>query len=262
MKEMASPTPAAPVSGRAGASAEAIVILGGFMSSSALYNTMRVTLVRLTGRPVYVVEARSADWIPSMVPAGWLYLLRKLDNTVRTAAKHSTSGRVTLIGHSAGGVLGRLYLSPEPFLGQRFQGLARVSQLITLGSPHYNRRRWIHGGMMARWVDDRVPGACFAPQVQYCSVAGKLVRGDRQGSLRQRHAHSFYDQIEGRGDAWGDGLVPVASALLAGSQQIVLEGVGHFAGFGNPWYGTAESVAAWWQACQPEGERPGTLASG
>jgi pimeloyl-ACP methyl ester carboxylesterase len=259
---MAAQTPAEPESGRRGASPEAIVILGGFMSLSAWYSAMRLALVQLTGQTVCVVATRSAHWIPSMVPAGWLYLLRKLDSTVRTAAKHTTSGRVTLIGHSAGGVLGRLYLSPKPFLGQEYRGLTRVSRLITLGSPHYNQRRWIHGGMMARWVDKRVPGACFAPQVQYCSVAGKLIRGDRQGSLRERHAYRFYDQIGGVGDAWGDGLVPIASALLAGSQQITLEGVGHFVGFGNPWYGTKESIAVWWQACQAVYDRPGASPPG
>ena len=235
--------------GQSGRSAEPIVLLGGFMSMSSLYGAMRSALARLTGQPVYVVETRGIDWIPSLLPAGWLHVLRKLDSTVRQAAKLTTSGRVTLIGHSAGGVLGRLYLSPEPFLGQAFGGLEWVGRLITLGSPHRNQRRWLHGGMMARWVEDRVPGACFTPQVQYCSVAGKLVRGDSQGSLRERHAYNFYEQIGGEGNAWGDGLVPVASALLAGSDQITLEGVGHFAGFGGPWYGTEEAIMAWWQAC-------------
>lgn len=235
--------------GQPGRSAEAIVILGGFMSMSTVYNTMRSALVRLTGQPVYVVETRGIDWIPSLLPAGWLHVLHKLDRTVRRAAGLAASRRVTLIGHSAGGVLGRLYLSPEPFLGQVFGGLERVGRLITLGSPHYNECRWLHGGMMARWVEDRVPAAHFAPRVQYCSVAGKLVRGDSHGSLRERQAYGFYGRIGGEGDAWGDGLVPVASASLAGSQQIILEGVGHFAGFGGPWYGTEETIAAWWQVC-------------
>ena len=235
--------------GQPARSAEAIVILGGFMSMSSLYGTLRLALAQLTGQPVYVVETRGMDWMPSLLPAGWLYVLRKLDRTVRRASKLTESGRVNLIGHSEGGVLGRLYLSPEPFLGQVFGGLEWVGRLITLGSPHHNERRWLHGGMMARWVEDRVPGACFSPQVQYCSVAGKLVRGDSQGSLRERHVYSFYEQIGGDGNAWGDGLVPVASALLAGSHQITLEGVGHFAGFGGPWYGTEETIANWWQAC-------------
>ena len=232
-----------------GRSADAIVILGGFMSMSSLYGTLRSALAQLTGQPVYVVETRGMDWMPSLLPPGWLYVLRKLDRTVRRAARLTTSGRVTLIGHSAGGVLGRLYLSPEPFLGHVFGGLERVGRLITLGSPHHNERRWLHGGMMARWVEDRVPGSYFAPRVQYCSVAGRLVRGDRHGSLRERHVYSFYDQIGGDGNAWGDGLVPVASALLAGSHQITLEGVGHFAGFGGPWYETEETIADWWQVC-------------
>ena len=240
---------------------EAIVIMGGFMSMSTLYNTMRSALIRLSGKPVYIVDTHSADWIPSVVPAGWLVLLRILDDTVRRATRRTVSGRVTLIGHSAGGVLGRLYLSPEPFLGQVFRGLDYVGRLITLGSPHYNQRRWIHGGMMARWVDDRVPGTCFAPQVHYCSVAGKLVRGNRQASTRERHAHRFYNQIGGEGDVWGDGLVPVASALLSGSEQVILEGVSHFSGFGGPWYGAEETILSWWEACGPGDDGHSTSAS-
>ena len=262
MKEMAAPMTEEPLSGRPGAGTEAIVILGGFMSMSALYSNMRMALVQLTGQPVYVVETCSAEWLAGIVPAGWLHVLRRLDRTVRMAERQTASGRITLIGHSAGGVLGRLYLSPSRFLGQGHRGLASVGRLITLGSPHYNRRHWIHGGMMARWVNDRVPGACFAPDVQYCSVAGKMVRGERHGSLRERHAFRFYDQIGGTGKAWGDGLVPVASALLAGSQHIVLEGVGHFAFSGSCWYGSKESIAAWWPACQSESRRRSASRSG
>ena len=259
---MATPSPAAPQGVRPDLDTDAIVILGGFMSSSALYDSMRSALARFSGQPVFVVDTRSADWIPSVVPAGWLVLLRMLDDTVRRAMRRTTSRRVTLIGHSAGGVLGRLYLSPEPFLGQVFRGLDYVGRLITLGSPHYNQRRWIHGGMMARWVNDRAPGASFAPQVQYCSVAGKLVRGKRQGSLRERHAHRFYEQIEGEGSVWGDGLVPVASALLSGSQQVILEGVSHFSGFGGPWYGAEETIPSWWEACGPGDDGHNISASG
>jgi len=48
------------------------------------------------------------------------------------------------------------------------------------------------------------------------------------------------------GDVWGDGLIPVRSALLEGSRQIELDGVGHFVGFGGSWYGVPEVIARWW----------------
>lgn len=40
----------------------------------------------------------------------------------------------------------------------------------------------------------------------------------------------------------GDGLVPVASALLDGSTPVVLEGVAHGGACGPRWYGTPDVV--------------------
>ena len=157
-----------------------IVILGGFLSFSLLYVEMRDVLAQITGQPVWIVDTQSLDWLPSIVPPGWVHLLRKLDHTVRQAASRSTTVKITLIGHSAGWVLARLYLSPRPFLGHAFRGLDYIDHLITLGSPHYNQRLSVHGGRMSRWIEKRYPGAFFAPCVEYTAVAGKLVRGDRQ----------------------------------------------------------------------------------
>ena len=227
-------------------SRQPIVILGGFLSFSMLYVEMAGVLTQISEQPVHVVEIQSLDWIPSIVPLGWAGLLRKLDHTVHQAVGQSATGKVTLVGHSAGGVLGRIYLSPKPFLGHTYCGLEFIDHLITLGSPHYNQRRSLHGGRMSRWVEKRYPGAFFAPRVKYTSVAGKLLRGDRQGALRERHAYIFYEEIIGAGDIWGDGLVPVSSALLRGSQQIILDGVSHFTGFGGPWYGSVEVIPRWW----------------
>ena len=222
-----------------------IVLMGGFASYDALYAGLRDTLVEITGQPVWVVKMQSLDWLPAVVPAGWLYLLDKLAHTVRRAAQGSETGKVTLVGHSAGGVLARLYLSPRPFLGRTYNGLEVVDRLITLGSPHDNRHP-VHGGWMSRWIERRYPGAYFAGQVHYVSVAGRLIRGKRDGSLRERNAYRMYRGIAGQGDIWGDGLIPVRSALLEGSQQIVLDGVSHFTGFGGPWYGAEDVVPRWW----------------
>jgi triacylglycerol esterase/lipase EstA (alpha/beta hydrolase family) len=222
-----------------------IVLFGGFASPSAIYASFARTLTVVTGQPVHVVKAQTYDWIPSIAPMGWVLLLNKLHKSVRKAtAAHGC--KVTLIGHSAGGVLARLYLGPEPFFGRCYRGIDCVDRLITLGSPHYNRERRLHGGIMSRWIEQRYPGACFSDRVQYVSIAGRLTRGNREGTPREQHAFRFYQKLVGNGEAWGDGLIPVESALLNGSHHIVLEGVGHFAGFGGPWYGSPETVKLWW----------------
>jgi pimeloyl-ACP methyl ester carboxylesterase len=221
-----------------------IVIIGGFLSQAKLYARMRDWLAQCTEQPVWVVEAGTLDWLLSVRAEGWAHLLDELERAVHQAVDSSVTGRITLVGHSAGGVMARLFLSPTPFLGKSYCGLKSVAQLITLGSPHYN----LQGSRMRRWVERQYPGSFFT-SVRYTSVAGKVIRGSRYGSVRERWAYACYRRLCGNGNVWGDGLVPLSSQLLSGSQQIVLEGVSHFTGFGGPWYGSAQIIARWWQAC-------------
>jgi hypothetical protein len=223
--------------------AQPIVIMGGFLSFPAVYRRMRETLAELAGQQVWVVEAFIHDWILAVAPIGWKRLLDKLQRTVLRAVRESSTGKVTLVGHSSGGVVGRLYLSPVPFLGVAYRGLEHVDHLITLGSPHHNER----GTRMREWVDETYPGAFFAPQVDYTSVAGRAVQGNRHGSFRERCAYLFYRRLCGDGNVWGDGLVPEESALLQSSRQICLDGVSHFAGVGL-WYGADGVISRWWSA--------------
>jgi pimeloyl-ACP methyl ester carboxylesterase len=227
-----------------------IVILGGAFSWPGVYAGMRRTLEACAGVPVSVVPVHPADWAIAVTEYGWQRILRKVDREVRRMTADTGRPRVVLVGHSAGGVVGRLYLSPEPFRGDTYAGLERVAQLITLGSPNTNQRI----GPMRRWVDARYPGACFSPAVRYTSVAGRRLEGRRHGTPAQRAAHSAYRTLSGYGAVWGDGLVPVSVALLPGAGAVVLDDVGHGPVLSRPWYGTAEIVRRWWAAAA--GERP------
>jgi hypothetical protein len=221
-----------------------IVILGGFLSSPRYYREMAETLTDLSGEQVWIVQALTRDWLRTTQPEGWAHLLQELDTSVQRAVRASPTGKVTLVGHSAGGVMSRLYLGPTSFVGPGYRGLKHVDHLVTLGSPHYNLR----GGHLRRQVEELYPGAFFAPQVQYTSVAGTAVRGNPRGSLRERLAFRWYGRLCGDGEQEGDGLVPIASALLDGSHTVRLEGVSHYSGFGGPWYGEADVVRRWWGA--------------
>jgi hypothetical protein len=97
-------------------------------------------------------------------------------------------------------------------------------------------------------VEVKYPGAYYFPDVSYVSVAGSALMGDRGGSPLARFAFGVYRRLCGTGETWGDGLVPVISALLEGSHQITLSGVYHYGIATKPWYGTAEAVARWWTA--------------
>lgn len=228
-------------------SQEPIVILGGFMGLASLYAGLSLELAALSGRQVVVVDTRIFDWLTSASKVGWYLVLTRLDQTVNQALLETTAAKAILIAHSQGGILSRLYLNPQPFADRRFAGLERISHLITLGSPHLNQGGITRGGRMSRFVNRRLPGAAYSPQVRYTSIAGQYIRGSRTGTNYERFAYRVYKEICGDGQTWGDGIVPVSSALLPGSHHIVLPGVSHYSLLGEPWYGSPEVLPRWWE---------------
>ena len=225
----------------------AIVFLGGFLSQAAFYSGFSSALESFSGKKVFLVDTRVSDWLPSVSKLGWSLILNKLDFTVKKALKHSGDRKLTLIAHSQGGILARLYLSDEPLLASRYCGLDYIDCLITLGSPHINQGGIQRGGHMSRWAQQHVPNAAFAPGVRYTSVAGKFVRGNSSGSFNERFAFMSYKEICTDGAAWGDGIVPVNSALLPDSEQIVLDSVSHYSPIGKPWYGSEHVLPLWYR---------------
>jgi pimeloyl-ACP methyl ester carboxylesterase len=226
---------------------DTIVIVGGFLSSPRFYQKMQQELSALTARPAYLVQIPAPAWLLTVTRLGYVGLLIAIDRAVERALRSASGQRITLIGHSAGGVIARLYLSPAPLMGRSFNGLKKVNHLITLGSPHYSQGNLRRGGALSHYVESRYPGAYFQPEVRYTSCAGKFIRGNRAGSKFERWVYTQYEEICGQGDAWGDGLIPIQSALLKDSNQIVLEGISHYAIFGDPWFGSSTAIHQWWK---------------
>lgn len=226
--------------------AQPIIIFGGFLSFPGLYEEMRLGLAELSGRPVSIVPTLGYDWLGSITLYGASRLLNKLDRAVRQALSAASASRVTLVCHSAGGVYARLFLSPIPFAGRAYYGANRIERLITLGSPHHNRGGLTRGGRIASIADRHCPGACYSDQVTYITVAGKALFGELGTNIQARSAYKVYRDLCGEGAVWGDGIVPVQSALLAGAEQVVLPGVRHFSATGGTWYGSREIIPLWW----------------
>lgn len=221
--------------------AQPILILGGFLITEEAYQPMCRWLERRSGQPVRLVPASRFDWLLTVGSWGWRRLLDRTAALAEELAGLSPTGKITLVGHSSGGVMLRLFLGPEPFEGRVYNGAVVADRLICLGSPHTALR----ATALRQMVDRRYPGACFADAVNYISVAGDLNLADGSATAR-RLAPGSYRAISGSEAVAGDGLVPVDSACLRGSRCLVLPGVAHGGAFGPRWYGTPEVVAQWW----------------
>ncbi|KAK9816517.1 hypothetical protein WJX72_001415 [[Myrmecia] bisecta] len=233
--------PAACPNVQASPDAPPLIILPGFGNNTADYvepaaqrEHSLVASLRDRGFSVYVVDVERQDWL-----------------------------KVDLIGHSAGGWLGRAFLADPAYFvqeGPDRQCHHAVRTLVTLGTPHSappaGKARDMTGGALT-WVHSNWPGACFAEQqVKYVCVAGRTVRGDRAAQRRSlgKYAYGSYTQVCGDGDGVeGDSVVPHESAHLEGATNVLLDGVFHsmtsIGAYKNPsefvWYGSAEVVDHW-----------------
>jgi pimeloyl-ACP methyl ester carboxylesterase len=239
--------------GRVRSATQPIVILGGFLITAEAYGPMVETLRRLCGQPVRLVGVGKAEWLLTLFPFAWARILDRVATAVSELAAESPTGRVTLVGHSSGGIMLRLFLDDQPFQGRRYNGRAQSDALVMLGSPHTA----LKATAMRRMVERRLSGAFFAgqeqgdqggPGVRYLSVAGDLELDDPAATATARRlAPTAYRNSTGNPNDHGDGLVPVASALLAGSEHLVLGGVAHGGAFGSRWYGSPDVVTQWWR---------------
>ena len=233
-----------------------ILILGGFLISPSSYVPMAEVLRRVTGQPVDIVPITRAEWLLTVFPFAWATILDRAQAMAEALCRQSATGRITMIGHSSGGIMLRLFLADEPFQGRRYNGKRLTDTVVMLGSPHTA----LKATSMRRMVDQRLPGAVFADQVRYVSVAGDLDL-DTASPTARRLAPTAYRNSSGDPLDRGDGLVPVASALLAGSCPLILPGVAHGGAFGPCWYGSPEVVERWW-ATVAAGSARQTPASG
>ncbi len=219
-----------------------VIVVGGQGSWPVGYRGLAATLSALSGRKVHVVSLTPLDWALGRL-RGYGQLVFEVASAVDRALLESEDDRAILVGHSAGGILARVFIGGDPpYGGRRYSGHRRVSHLITLGTPHNVPRK----GRLApiSEVNDLFPGALHA-HISYLSVAGAAADGASSERARGR-----YERFVEDGRVQGDGLVPVSSALLPGAEPLVLDDLYHgrlYAGFGGRWYGSDRTtVERWW----------------
>ncbi|NTU83938.1 MAG: lipase [Chloroflexales bacterium] len=230
--------------------AEPVLIVGGFGSNYPLYAAMRSYLAEVSGRPVAITPITLLDWAGVIASDSYGALLRIVDKSVRETLAANRARRLILVGHSAGGVLSRIYMGDKPY-GPRqllYNGHEHVYSLVTLGTPHTSKSTGRQGGLnQIAFVQARYPGAYWR-SVHYVSVMGKGIYGAANGPPPEKGAWQSYTMIDGEGAQWGDGIVPMSSGLLDGSRRVIIPGLRHDPRPDRPWYGTSVPVVrAWWE---------------
>jgi hypothetical protein len=242
------------------ASQGSIVILGGFISRASFYDGMKNQLRSLTGQDVIIAKISPWIWLSVSFPYGWIPILKKLEQLIRAVLVRDPSQRLTLVGHSLGGLLGYLYLLSPAVSGLDLTGRDFIGHLVTLGSPHHNQCRWLHGGLLSKYTKQREKRYQPPKNLRITCVASRNVQGNPQGTSSQKKAFAMYKKIVGQGAVWGDGVIPISAALLPEAQQLILDNVGHFSRSRDTWYGSPEATAQWWAKISSYGTK-GTSVS-
>ena len=219
-----------------------IIILGGFLIDISAYKEMIEQIKRKTNNSVVIVPVTKTEWLCTNWSFGWTIILDKVHKIVTSLSKVSQSNKVTLIGHSSGGMILRLFLSDLIFNGKIYNGKENANCLITLGSPNQAKR----ATYLRNLVSSSLPGSFYSDKVNYISVAGELdLNGNIASKTSLRLSKTSYRALNGEGNVIGDGLVPIDSALLIGSKHIVMKETAHGKTFGKEWYGSINKVEEW-----------------
>jgi pimeloyl-ACP methyl ester carboxylesterase len=226
---------------------QAVIVIGGHNSLWPAYLQMARDLEDLTGLPAIGVPLMPWHWWQAGRIEDATVVVQKLEETVVWARRRFEADRFILVGHSAGGLIARLYLHDGPVWGRTYAGVEHVTAVCTLGSPHCSNRRGGTGWYLTDRANALVPGTPYAGRVYYHALAGHCIQGRNQGTYRERRAFRIYQILSGQGNAWGDGMVPVDCALLEGAERLVLEGVEHSRKVGRNWYGGSKAIIRrWW----------------
>jgi pimeloyl-ACP methyl ester carboxylesterase len=249
----------------------AIIILPGLGNCAADYDELKAGLMDRGARRVEVLPIARLDWFRNVAgfadPAYWRGELEPrpilnwyVDRVEKLVDEMGED--VTIIGHSAGGWLARVYLGDELEANR-----TRVKRLVTLGTPHLpadpdsNAPDQTRG--LLNYINKEYPGS-FHREVEYVSVAGKHRKGaffwddpDKEPECGGTRFEKFfvgagYWTVCGTLEVWGDSIVPVQSALLPDSQEVILQGVYH-SPLGDDdraaaWYGSPDNIDKWAEA--------------
>lgn len=144
--------------------------LGSHGVSSVVADVSRVDWLR---NAAGLTDARY--WKGTLRPRPVLdWYLKRVDAAVAEAKQLAQGGSVSIIGHSAGGWLARVFM--EEF------GDSGISLLLTLGTPHLPPPRGVPGVIdqtrgLLYYVQDNCQPAVYSPEMKYVCIAGRYIEG-------------------------------------------------------------------------------------
>ncbi|XP_062097367.1 uncharacterized protein LOC133803369 isoform X2 [Humulus lupulus] len=241
------------------------VILPGLGNNSGDYHNLQLTL-KHHGIPSVVAKVSRLDWFRNAAglvdPNYWRGTLRprpvldwylnRVDQAIQEAKELSQGESLSVIGHSAGGWLARVYMQDY--------GVSHISLLLTLGTPHLPPPKGVIDQTrgLLNYVEYHCSKAVYTPHLKYVCIAGRYIEGapffgnsmnGGKVSFRSRFVGQGYKQVCGKADVWGDGVVPEESAHLEGALNVSLEGVYHSPvgsdDDSRPWYGSPAVLHQW-----------------
>jgi pimeloyl-ACP methyl ester carboxylesterase len=224
------------------------VILPGYLAGAIAYRPLEIALDQL-GFPAITVPLKPRDWLVTVGGRPVTPILAALESTVQAAMSQHRTSQVNVIGHSAGGWISRLFLGEQPYDGQVWNRHPVVKTLITLGTPHLSQEPWTKRNL--DFVNHQYPGA-FYDAVRYVCVAGKATQGKKGWRWADWFTYQSYQLTCGDGNCWGDGVIPIAAAHLAGAKNLILDGVMHAPRSASGsviehiWYGSPLPLQQWY----------------
>ena len=244
--------------------ANPVVICPGLGNQSGDYDEL-VEILRARGHAVVVADVARIDWARNAAgvikPSYWQgtleprptvdWYLERIKRAVRDLREtYGTQDKVSLLAHSAGGWLARVYIDTYDEDGD-------IGRLVSLGSPMKPVPRDVPGVIdqtrgILTYVDEKLRKVKELAPISVTCVAGTYLRGrgtfDGLSSAQAFVVGQGYKQVCGSADADGDGITPVETALMADAEHIILEGIYHTplgAGEDRPWYGSPGVVDRW-----------------
>lgn len=205
-------------------------------------------LAKVSQRRVFIANINRLSWVVGGI-TDYSLLVERAHKAVMHAMQETGAPKVILVGHSAGGLVGRAYLGDKAILPNRqvYHGHERVSHLVMLGSPLRAVQNAKHPGMsQVTWLEEHYPGGYYSAQVNYLTVSGRRIEGKLNGTLREREAYTNYNFVCGKGDQWGDGVVPASLSRFDDVPHLEIDDLGHSPNWGR-WFGNDEgSIRQWW----------------